>query len=222
MQETVNILLVDDHQMFLDGLGAVIRSLDDRYTCASFFSPRSALQSIEDGETYDLIVSDMVMEEMNGVALMRALHARKCDTPVLIVSGIDTLPPVEKVLRLGALGFVPKASPKEILGAAIESALRGDVFLPNELWSVLETSSRSPRVKNETVPATHSEDMLLAPRQTEVLLLIAEGYSNSRISEVLNISENTVKTHIKQIFRQLNVTRRTACVKKAQMLGLLD
>jgi len=222
MTDQIFIALVDDHQMFLDGLDAVITSLNSQYVCTSFSSPREAIRAIENGDTFDLIVSDLVMEEMNGVALILALQARKCSTPVLVVSGIDTLPPVEKVLRIGALGFLPKSAPKKILGEAITSSLKGDVFLPKELWSVIETNPSSPNITIRNQEDTAEDNPLLAARQIEVLSLIAEGYSNSRISDVLNISENTVKTHIKQIFRQLNVTRRTACVKKAQTLGLLD
>ncbi|MBO6633900.1 response regulator transcription factor [Parvibaculum sp.] len=217
----IEIALVDDHRMFLDGLTEVINSLDPAYRCTGFASPREAIATIEEGREYDLIVSDLVMEEMNGVAFILALHARRCTAPVLIVSGIDTLPPVEKVLRLGALGFVPKSAPAGLLGKAIRSALDGEVFLPPDLWTVLEENPKSPRV-SDAGAAPGLDDELLGSRQIEVLRLMAEGYSNKRISEVLDISENTVKTHIKLIFKRLNVARRTACVSKARTIGLID
>ncbi len=220
MSKNINIALIDDHRMFLDGLREVINSLSPDYVCESYASPRETIAEIENGRTFDLIVSDFVMEEMNGIALILALNARECRVPVLIVSGIDTLPPVEKVLQNGAMGFVPKSAPKEVLARGITAALKGEVFLPPELWAVMEAGSTSPNaVRGE--PRSQAEP-LIGPRQMEVLKLVAEGYSNKRISDVLAISENTVKTHVKQIFRQLNVTRRTACVSKAQTLGLLD
>ena len=217
----IEIALVDDHRMFLDGLQEVINSLDPAYACTGFASPREAISTIEQGNHFDLIVSDLVMEEMNGVAFILALQARRCTTPVLIVSGIDTLPPVEKVLRLGALGFVPKSAPAGMLGTAIRSALRGETFLPPDLWTVIESNPKSPRTQ-VAAPEIDEDEELLGQRQIEVLRLMAEGYSNKRIAEVLGISENTVKTHIKQIFRKLNVARRTACVSKARTVGLLD
>lgn len=218
----VEIALVDDHRMFLDGLREVIASLDPAYRCAGFASPHNLLIEIENGRRYDLIVSDLVMEEMNGVALITALQARKCTIPVLIVSGIDTLPPVEKVLRIGATGFVPKSAPAKVLGAAIKQALRGEIFLPPELWAVIENDPHSPRLTEGRSPEHAEEVRPVGARQLEVLRLVAEGYSNRSISDVLGISENTVKTHIKQIFKQLNVTRRTACVSKARAMGLID
>lgn len=217
----VEIALVDDHRMFLDGLSEVINALDPAYVCTGFASPRDALGAIEQGRHFDLVVSDLVMEEMNGVAFILALQARRCTVPVLIVSGMDTLPPVEKVLRLGALGFVPKSAPTGILGEAIRSALKGDIFLPPELWSVVERNPKSPRA-SASAPAAAGEEELLGVRQIEVLRLMAEGYANRRISEVLGISENTVKTHIRHIFQRLNVERRTACVSKARTIGLID
>ncbi len=220
MSKTINIALIDDHRMFLDGLREVINSLSPHYECHSYASPRVAISEIENGRTFDLIVSDFVMEEMNGIALILALKARNCHIPVLVVSGIDTLPPVEKVLQNGAMGFVPKSAPTEVLAQGISAALKGEVYLPPELWTVMEASSTSPHTVNPQLE--REDDPLIGPRQMEVLRLVAEGYSNKRISDVLAISENTVKTHVKQIFRQLNVTRRTACVSKAQALGLLD
>lgn len=216
------IALVDDHRMFLDGLGTVVGALGPSYDCVSFASPLELLALIEAGENYSLIITDLVMEEMNGTAFIAALQARRCSAPVLVVSGIDTLPPVEKVLRAGALGFVPKSAPAELLGQAIRTVLTGEVFLPPELWAVMEENSTSVR-KDRSPNATSEEtSALLGPRQMDVLKLIAEGYSNRRISEVLGITENTAKTHIKHIFRQLNVSRRTACVSKARSIGLIE
>lgn len=208
--------------MFLDGLGTVIRALDPSFDCHGFASPLKLLAAIEAGESYDLIVTDLVMEEMNGTAFIAALQARRCATPVLVVSGIDTLPPVEKVLRAGALGFVPKSAPAELLGQAIRAVLSGETFLSPELWAVMEDNPGAPRKSLSNEDSRKGTAPLLGPRQMDVLKLVAEGYSNQRISEVLGISENTTKTHIKHIFRQLNVSRRTACVSKARSIGLID
>tara|TARA_R110002124_G_scaffold56026_1_gene158546 strand:+ start:975 stop:1676 length:702 start_codon:yes stop_codon:yes gene_type:complete len=219
----IRIALIDDHHMFLDGLREVIRSLDRRYECTCFASPREAVRHIEAENSFDLIFCDLVMEEMNGVAFLQALKARHVRTPVLILSGIDTMPPVETVLNLGARGFVSKSAPSLVLRKAIDTVLEGEIFLSDEMWSLVDARPRTfvqGGISEPSVPATG--DQLIGPRQLEVLHLIAEGYSNKRISDVLNISENTVKTHIQFIFRQLGVSRRTACVSKARSLGLIS
>tara|TARA_R110000824_G_scaffold118960_14_gene272194 strand:+ start:327488 stop:328159 length:672 start_codon:yes stop_codon:yes gene_type:complete len=223
MSAIVKIALIDDHHMFLDGLSEVIKSLDKRYYCTCFASPRAAISRIEAGAVFDLILCDLVMEEMNGVAFLQAIKARHVTTPVLIVSGIDTMPPVETVLNLGARGFVSKSAPSLSLREAIETVLAGDIFLSEEMWSLVNSNPRTVQHNNAiSVEPAASIDHVIGGRQLEVLNLIAEGYSNKRISDVLNISENTVKTHIQNVFRQLNVTRRTACVSKARTLGLIS
>lgn len=221
MTQPIRIALVDDHHMFLDGLREVIKSLDPRYQTTGFVSPRAAVRDIEAGASFDLILCDLVMAEMNGVAFLQALKARNVRTPVLILSGIDTVPPVETVLKLGARGFVAKSAPSALLRQAISTVLEGEVFLSEEMWSLVGKSPRAVPSEPNEADASQVGEQLIGPRQLEVLILLADGYSNKRISDVLNISENTVKTHIQHIFRQLNVTRRTACVSKARSLGLI-
>jgi DNA-binding NarL/FixJ family response regulator len=219
----VRIALIDDHHMFLDGLREVIKSLDQRYDCVSFASPREALRQIEAGTVFDLILCDLVMAEMNGVAFLQALKVRHVRMPVLILSGIDTMPPVETVLNLGARGFVAKSAPSSVLRKAINTVLEGEIFLSAEMWSLVGNRSKALTSGPSGEPdKLVTGEILIGPRQIEVLNLIAEGYSNRHISEVLNISENTVKTHIQNIFRLMNVTRRTACVSKARSLGLIS
>lgn len=222
MNKPIRIALIDDHHMFLDGLREIIKTLDKSYDCVGFISPREALRRIEAGVEFDLILCDLVMEEMNGVAFLQALKARRVTTPVLIISGIDTMPPVETVLNMGARGFLGKSTPSATLRTAIETILAGEIYLTDDMWSIVGTQSRAGAATCTSEPAlSPSTDLLISGRPLEVLGLVAEGYSNRHISEVLNISENTVKTHIQNIFRQLNVSRRTACVSKARALGLI-
>lgn len=220
MTRIVKIALVDDHQMFLDGLGEVIRVLDPSYTCTPFSRPGDALAAIDNGNRFDLFIIDLVMAEMNGIALVMALKARCPTTPALVVSGIDTTPPIDKILAAKASGFVPKSASSRILKGAIETALGGDVFVPDHIWQVTANRSGS----EGTTEADKSFDPIetLGPRQVEVVTLMAEGCSNKEIAQVLAISENTVKSHISATFKALGVTRRTACISKARALGLID
>lgn len=215
----VRIALIDDHRMLLDGLTAVINSIDDGYECTGFVSPLAFLSEIENGRQFELTISDLIMDEMNGIALLQALQARNWQGPTLMISGVTTAPPIDKILAQGANGFVPKSADKATLAAAISVALEGEVYLPDELWNALD---KLPRQEASGAPAALTETDLLGNRQIEILQLVAEGYSNKQVSAVLGITENTTKTHMKTIFRQLNATRRTECVKKARALGLID
>ena len=139
--------------------------------------------------------------------------------PVLIVSGINTAPPVEEALRLGAQGFLPKSASSDTLREALETVLGGEIYLPPELWTAYESNGRSRNVEQDVNGNAAGG---LSQRQVEVLNLISEGYSNREAAAVLGVSENTVKTHMKRIFSQLNVNTRAACVRRAQSLGLIS
>lgn len=218
--QTVRIAIVDDHQMFLDGLSEVIRQLDPHYECWGFDSPRKAIEAVEAGQKFDLVISDLVMAEMNGIAFVTAVRARRPLLPIMIVSGIDTAPPVEKVIDAGAFGFVPKSAGSNVLHQAIQAGLTGGTYISDDVWSYVTTETTSRRTNStQTLP---DADVHLGARQTEVLKLLAEGCSNKDIARILNISENTVKSHISSLFRQLGVSRRTACLNKARQLGLID
>lgn len=216
----INIALVDDHQMFLDGLGEVIRVLDPNYRCTPFGSPAEAINAIEKGDKFDLFITDLVMAEMNGIAFVMALKARSPSTPALVVSGIDTAPPIDKIMRARASGFVPKSASSAVLKDAIDAALNNDVYVSDDLWRHVETQA-APHGPIATDAPTSTEETLGA-RQIEVVTLMAEGCTNKEIGQILNISENTVKTHVSGLFRHLGVTRRTACVSRARALGLVS
>ncbi|MCP4318299.1 MAG: response regulator transcription factor [Hyphomicrobiales bacterium] len=219
MAKKIHIAIVDDHQMFADGLAQLIGNISEAYDCVPINSPLSAVQMIESGRRFDLVISDLIMDSINGIAFVKALRSRGARMPVLIVSGINTAPPVEEALRLGAQGFLPKSSSTETLREALETILAGEIFLPPKLWSAYEGNSRSPVNKRSVNGATSVE---LSQRQLEVLHLISEGYSNREAAHVLNVSENTVKTHMKLMFRLLNVNTWAACVSRAQSLGLIS
>jgi len=141
-------------------------------------------------------------------------------TPVIILSGINTAPPVRDIKRIGGNGFVHKSVPKDDLTRAIKTVLSGGYFFEDALGNYVVEKPSEIRLAEDNLM---NNDKLprLGTRQAEVLRLIANGYANKDIARNLSISENTVKTHLKQIFRELAVNNRTACVRKAQTLGII-
>lgn len=176
--------------------------------------------AVEGEKVYDLILCDLIMNDMNGLAFLGALRSHTKEIPVIILSGINTSPPVQDVRRLGGAGFVHKSAHREDFKTAIETVLGGGSYFENIEGGGIDVQFSK---QEEREPLTGEEDKFpkLAPRQIEVLKLIANGYANKDIARELFISENTVKTHLKLIFRELGVNKRTACVRKAQSLGLI-
>lgn len=221
LSHTLNNAVIDDHQIFLDGVSLLIENIHPAYAVQQYSAPLDVLRDIENGKTFDLLICDLIMKSINGLAFISVLrsHARKI--PTLMLSGINTAPPVADVKRLGGKGFVHKSAETAILQNAIQTVLTGGEYFVDGLGDSLTD-----------IPAPHEDDSYfnrdgqsatpkLGSRQIEVLKFIANGNTNKAISEALNISENTVKTHLKQIFRELGVNKRTAYVRKAQMLGII-
>jgi len=213
------IAILDDHIIFLDAITLLIESLDARYKVSRFSSPIEILKDVEKGRKFDLILCDLIMNTMNGLAFLGALRSHTKSTPVIILSGINTAPPVRDIKRIGGNGFVHKSVPKDDLERAIKTVLSGNNFFEDGLGNYVVEKPSEIRLAEDSLV----DDKLprLVSRQAEVLRLIANGYANKDIARNLSISENTVKTHLKQIFRELAVNNRTACVRKAQTLGII-
>lgn len=210
----VRIALIDDHRMFADGFSVLIGQLRSDSTVDVFDEPVAFLKTLGSGSNYDLVVVDLVMQKMNGLALLAAIRERRPGARVLMLSGTGMDPPVAKMEQLGAAGFVHKSDDTEVLLQAVDAILEGSRFFP-------DTPAASLCPDDPTDLAGEPDLPELGPRQLEVLALMGRGETNKSIAGALNISENTVKSHMRAIFEALGAHTRTACVRKAQIMGLI-
>jgi len=209
--------IIDDHRLFLDGLYLVLSNLNADHEFFPTTSPMDLLQRIREQEAFDLIICDLVMLEMNGLAFLVALKTLRSKIPVLVTSGIMTDPPIQQIQALGGKGFIHKSAQPEALEQAINAILAGGTVFPGEapLTVRAQETVKNNAVREAEISAT------LTPRQLEILKLLATGASNREISTQLHISQNTTKTHLKQIFQIMDVSRRTECAQKARLIGLV-
>lgn len=218
MSDRVKIAVIDDHQIFLDGVSLLVKSMDERFEVCGFSAPMTLLSEVKTGAKFDLVLCDLIMNSMNGLAFISALRAHAKTLPILMLSGINTAPPLAEIKRLGGQGFVHKSVDNQNLLSAIQTVLAGGTYFADGL----EAGKINAPI---AIAQDGMDDPVVTPqlsgRQMEVLGLIANGASNKEIARTLSISENTVKTYLKQIFLELGVNKRTACVRKAQMLGLI-
>ncbi|WP_417476766.1 response regulator transcription factor [Maricaulis sp.] len=216
MSATRRLALVDDHRMFSDGFSALLMQLREGYTVEVFDDPVAFLKAFGPDSNYDLIILDLVMRTMNGLALLAAIRERKSRCPVLMLSGIGAEPPVAEMKRLGARGFVHKSADTETMLAAVDGILAGQAS-----FFGVQTESVGDHAPEDWHPEADRQLPRLGPRQLEILHLMGGGVTNKEIASTLNISENTVKSHMRAIFEALDVHTRTACMRKAQALGLI-
>jgi DNA-binding NarL/FixJ family response regulator len=165
------------------------------------------------GEKIDLILLDLYLPGVNGLTLLRQLQERGVWAPVLMVSASESFNDARLALDHGALGYLTKSSDGQSFIAAIEAVCHGDIYLPEQWSSLLAASSHGDD--------TDEASAQLTTRQHEILHLVAQGLPNKVIADRLGLAENTVKGHLRDIFRLLRVSNRTACLNEAERLGLM-
>lgn len=211
----VKILVADDHALFRDGLRYLLGQLGEPVEVLEAKDGAGALELAGAHPDLELVLLDLGMPGIDGLAGLRLLRARCPAVPVVILSGSEEPADVRQALDAGALGFIPKSSTSQVMLNALRLVLSGGMYLPP---SYLERAQSGMRVP---LAASSVGSLGLTPRQLDVLRLLGQGHSNKEIARVLQLAEGTVKLHISAILRALGVDNRTrAVVAAARLLGL--
>ena len=223
----MKVLLVDDHPLILAALQSVIRGLGDDVTVVGVESAEGARAALRADDSFDLVLLDLSLGEVDGFDVLEELRATWPAVPVVVVSASERSSDVIRALDLGAMGFVPKRSSNEALFEALGLVMSGGLYVPP---SMLGVETAPPPAEADTVPAVmrrlaeHARpephqsaqaslaSIGLTPRQTEVLALLLQGLPNKLIARQLNVSVETVKDHVAAVLRALNVSSRTQAV----------
>lgn len=209
----MKILIIDDHQLFLEGLSQILSYKMEDVDIIRANSAEQAIEKITSTPNISLALIDLMMPNVHGVELL--LDIKKIDKllPVAVLSATENLKLVKSVLVNGAQGFIPKTYPSDKLINAINILLSGDSYVPENIQLLLEEGDS--RILNDVAMLD------ITGRQLDVLTLLAKGLSNQKIAEKLFISEHTVKSHLKKLYLALNCDNRISCVKNAEQLGLI-
>jgi DNA-binding NarL/FixJ family response regulator len=213
---TIRILLVDDHTILRDGLRALLDSQSDMEVVGEAGNGLEAVNLVEE-RAPDIVVMDVAMPRMNGLEATRRI--KKLDNPcrVLILTQYEHREYVLLLLKAGADGYILKRSSGQDLADAIRSVHAGESVLdPTVARTVIEAYVGSSRQ-----PAIGEDVQTLTDREREVLILIAEGYSNQQVARTLHISPKTVDAHRMNIMNKLDLHNRTALIKYAIRKGLV-
>lgn len=198
----IRLLLVDDQSLIRQGLRALLELEPDLEIVGEAENGQAAIALVE--TLYpDVVLLDIRMPVMDGVATTREIGQRFTDTKVLILTTFDDQEYVVQALHYGAKGYLLKDTPSEELAAAIRAVYKGYTQLGPGLFEKAMPKVSTPSVS----PPPGWEN--LTPREKEVLRLIVAGASNREIAETLFISEGTVKNHVTRILSQLGLRDRT-------------
>lgn len=208
MTEPVRLIIADDHPVVREGLRAVLDSEPGVEVVGEAANGREVLDLITSHQA-DLVLMDLQMPELDGVATTRRIRRLHDGVNVLVLTTYETDADITRAVEAGATGYLLKDATREDLMKAIRLAARGESALSPKVASRVLGRIRAP-----------AEEML-STREVEVLLEVADGLSNKEIGRSLHISEATVKTHLLHIFAKLGVDDRTAAVTVSLERGII-
>ncbi len=219
VNDQIRVLLVDDQELFRSGLAIIIDAQPDMVVVGQASTGRDAVRLVEHN-TADIVLMDIRMPEMDGVEATRLIFApqsaarRTQPVRVIVLTTFSLDDRAARAIRYGASGFLLKDITPEHLRAAIRTVHAGNAVLaPDDLHKLLDGDFRS----RLPVPAAYAT---LTDKETEVLMLVGRGMSNTEIAKQIYVSESTVKTHVGSILRKLDLRDRVQVVVFAHQHGL--
>jgi RNA polymerase sigma factor (sigma-70 family) len=213
----IRVLLVDDHAVVRRGLHAYLALVDDVTVVGEAANGRQALEHIAEleaaGQAPDVVLMDLLMPELDGIAATAALKERwPCIEVVALTSFIEE-DKVHGALQAGASGYLLKDAAADEIAAAIRAAQQGEMHLDPAVARQLTRALRAPTLHDVAEPLTE--------RERAVLVLVAQGLANKQIASQLGISERTVRTHVSNILGKLGLASRTQAALYAVREGLV-
>jgi len=205
----LRLLVVDDHPVVRDGIVGMVSS-DPAIAVVGEASDGAEAVRLARVLEPDVVLMDLRMPRMGGVAAIRELQRLGVPARVLVLTTFDADADVLPAIEAGATGYLLKDAPSAELIRAIRAAAAGEVVLAPSVASRLVGRVRA------------SATSLLSPRELEVLALVADGATNRVAGERLHLSEATIKTHLLSIYAKLGVGDRAAAVAEGFRRGLLD
>jgi len=202
----IRVLLVDDHFVVRSGLAASLGLEDDIEVLAEAVDADDAVASFA-RHGPDVVIMDLQLGAGSGLDATASLCKAQPGARVLIFSSFARDEDVYRAIRAGALGYVPKAAPREDLLLAVRAVAQGKRFLPPDVAQRLVARLDRPE------PSV---------RELEVLALIAKGRSNKEIAATLGVSDETVKTHVSKVMQKLSAQDRAHAVTEAIRLGWIE
>lgn len=210
-------LIVDDHPLFCEALEGAIRMATPNADILRASSIDEALDVLLSTDAIDLILLDLSMPGTTGLSGIIRIRKAFPKSPVVIVSAHQDPQIVASVLSLGASGYIPKSTSKRELAHSIAEVLRGSIYLPS-FYRAIATAYRSRSPNQELLNRLHD----LTPQQLRVLDLIRRGLQNKQIAYELKICETTVKVHVSEILRKLNVLSRTKAIIEMSKIDFVN
>jgi DNA-binding NarL/FixJ family response regulator len=204
------VLIADDHALFRYGISLALESLYGKeVTILQASNAEETRRIAHETPQLDLILLDLMMPGLNGIADLKKFIETLPPIPVVIVSGSRQRATIRSAIECGARGYVLKSSNGEILKHVLPLVLSGELYVPAQAVATEEVAESYEGSPLDEAGDFNPDFKSLTPRETQVLKLLTLGYSNKEIARSLGMLEGTVKVHVKSIMKKLGVNNRT-------------
>lgn len=213
--DKIKILIADDHSMVREGLKQLIELEDDIEVVGQAGNGLEAIDKIKECNP-DILLLDINMPKMNGLEVIQYMSDNNIATKTILLTIHNEVEYLYKAFEIGVQGYVLKDSESDVLIKAIRTIYDGESYIQPNMASLLFKRMNSSREKDQLGVNK------LTKREIQVLKLITEGMLNKEIAHNLCISEKTVKNHVSNIFKKINVSDRTQAAVYAIKNNLVD
>jgi len=215
--DPIKVLIVDDHALFRRGINTVLANQQNLQVVGEAIDGLEALKMAEQLSP-DVILMDLNMPRCTGLEATQALQAKMPQVDILVLTVSDNEADLFSAIKYGAKGYILKNTEPEDLVQAIVDIAQGGVIISPVMAAKLLTEFKGYGQEKQKLPAEEAD---LSPREDEVLRLVARGATNREIADSLYISENTVKTHLRNIMDKLHLANRSQAAAYAVKKGLV-
>lgn len=216
IKKDIELIIVDDHPIFLDGLSVLLNEIEGIHVRGTFTNGHEALSFLSNNKI-NVVITDIDMPEMDGIELSRKIKSKYKACKIIALTMHNDSHIIAKLLEVGAEGYILKNTGKKELMMAIETVMTGETYFSEEVKMIyIESKVKGKKTENNYIKYK------LSKRELEIVKLISEELTTVEIAERLFISDSTVETHRRNILSKLNVRNTAGLIKLAIQNKLIE
>ena len=212
--QKVRIGIVDDHQVVINGLTTMLSNFDTLEVVYTSTQSTEVIRQLED-VAIDVLLLDIQMPQLDGIELTKMITKCFPSIKTMVFSSFENSHYVKQAIRNGAVGYLLKNADHQTISEAIEQVMKGETYIDRTVEKMMVKESITGHKQS-------SFEAVLTSRESEILKLIAEEYTNQQIADMLYVSLRTVEAHRFNLTQKLGIKNIAALTKEAQRRGLLD
>ncbi|MDD3653212.1 MAG: response regulator transcription factor [Desulfotomaculaceae bacterium] len=212
---SIKLLIVDDHPMIREGLVAMLGPYEDLEIIGCCSNAQEAIEFIKKSVP-DVILMDIKMQKMNGIEATREITSMIPDIKIIMLTIYEDAESVRLSLQAGATGYMLKQASQESLVQSIRQAFRGETVIDSALITQLvhDYAQIAQGSQNQSRSLNKDDNKNLTPREDDILKYLCQGLSNKEISAKTHLAVDTVKTHLRNIYRKMGVKSRSQAISE--------